>query len=109
MKIAQIMPEFGLAGAEIMCENLTYELVKAGHEVVVISMYDYHSAITDRLEQAGVEIRYLGKKPGLDVSMIPKMWKCSVLVNRWFRILKSRIMRRSWKVSPAWTWILRAE
>lgn len=75
MKIAQIMPEFGLAGAEIMCENLTYELVKAGHEVVVISMYDYHSAITDRLEQAGVEIRYLGKKPGLDVSMIPKMWK----------------------------------
>ena len=75
MKIAQIMPEFGLAGAEIMCENLTYELRKAGHEVVVVSMYDYHSAITERLEQAGVEIRYLGKKPGLDVSMIPKMAK----------------------------------
>lgn len=75
MKIAQIMPEFGLAGAEIMCENLTYELRKAGHEVVVVSMYDYHSAITDRLEQAGVEIRYLNKKPGLDPSMILKMWK----------------------------------
>ena len=75
MKIAQIMPEFGLAGAEIMCENLTYELRKAGHEVIVVSMYDYHSAITDRLEQSGVEVRYLGKKPGLDVSMIPKMAK----------------------------------
>lgn len=75
MKIAQIMPEFGLAGAEIMCENLTYELRKAGHEVVVVSMYDYHSAITERLEQAGVEIRYLGKKPGLDPSMILKMRK----------------------------------
>lgn len=75
MKIAQIMPEFGLAGAEIMCENLTYELRNAGHEVVVVSMYDYHSAITERLEQAGVEIRYLGKKPGLDPSMILKMWK----------------------------------
>jgi len=75
MKIAQIMPEFGLAGAEIMCENLTYELRKAGHEVVVVSMYDYHSAITDRLEAAGVEVRYLGKKPGLDPSMIVKMWK----------------------------------
>ena len=75
MKIAQIMPEFGLAGAEIMCENLTYELLNAGHEVVVVSMYDYHSAITERLEQTGVEIRYLGKKPGLDVSMIPKMTK----------------------------------
>ena len=75
MKIAQIMPEFGLAGAEIMCENLTYELRNAGHEVIVVSMYEYHSAITDRLEAAGVEVRYLGKKPGLDVSMIPKMWK----------------------------------
>ena len=75
MKIAQIMPEFGLAGAETMCENLTYELIKAGHEVVVVSMYDYHSAITERLERAGVEIRYLGKKPGVDVSMIPKMRK----------------------------------
>ena len=75
MKIAQIMPEFGLAGAEIMCENLTYELCRAGHEVIVVSMYDYHSAITERLERAGVEIRYLGKKPGLDVSMIPKMAK----------------------------------
>lgn len=75
MKIAQIMPEFGLAGAETMCENLTYELVKAGHQVVVVSMYDYHSAITERLEAAGVEIRYLGKKPGLDPSMILKMYK----------------------------------
>ena len=69
------MPEFGLAGAEIMCENLTYELIRAGHEVVVVSMYDYHSAITERLERAGVEIRYLGKKPGLDPSMILRMWK----------------------------------
>ena len=75
MKIAQIMPEFGLAGAETMCENLTYELRNAGHEVLVVSMYEYHSAITERLEAAGVEIRYLGKKPGLDVSMIPKMQK----------------------------------
>lgn len=47
MNIVQVMPEFGLAGAEIMCENLTYELTKRGHRVTVISMYDYHSAITD--------------------------------------------------------------
>ena len=75
MKIIQIMPEFGLAGAEIMCENLTYELKKLGHTVIVISMYDYHSAITDRMENAGVEVKYLGKKKGLDLSMIWKMKK----------------------------------
>lgn len=69
------MPEFGLAGAETMCENLTYELIKLGQDVTVVSMYDYHSAITDRLENAGVDIRYLSKKSGLDLSMIPKMKK----------------------------------
>lgn len=69
------MPDFGLAGAEIMCENLTIELTRAGHEVTVISMYDYHSAITDRLENAGIKIIYLDKKLGLDISMISKMRK----------------------------------
>ena len=73
MKVVQVMPEFGLAGAEIMCENLTYELRKLGHDVIVISMYDYHSVITERLEAAGVEVRYLQKKPGLDPSMIGKI------------------------------------
>lgn len=75
MKIVQIMPEFGLAGAETMCENLTYELIKLGHNVIVISMYDYHSAITERLEKAGVDVRYLGKKSGWDFSTIKKIKK----------------------------------
>lgn len=73
MKVIQIMPEFGLAGAEIMCENLVYELIRLGHDVTVISMYNYHSSVTERLEGAGVDIRYLDKKPGIDISMIPKM------------------------------------
>lgn len=75
MKIVQVMPEFGLAGAETMCENLTYELIKLGHDVTVISMYDYHSAITERLEKSGIDVRYLGKKLGLDISMIPRIKK----------------------------------
>lgn len=75
MNIVQVMPEFSLAGAEIMCENLIYELVKLGHKVTVISMYDYHSAITERIENSGIDIRYLGKKSGIDFSMILKMKK----------------------------------
>lgn len=75
MKIIQVMPEFGLAGAETMCENLTNSLIKMGHEVVVISLYDYHSPITERLEAAGVKIEYLGKKPGIDVGIIRKLRK----------------------------------
>ncbi len=75
MKIIQVIPEFGLAGAETMCENLTYELKKRGQDVIIISMYDYHSPITERMEKAGIDIRYLDKKPGFDISIIAKMKK----------------------------------
>lgn len=73
MKIIQVMPEFGLAGAEIMCENLTNSLIKRGHEVVVVSLYDYHSPITDRLERNGVKVEFLGKKSGLDIGIIKQL------------------------------------
>lgn len=73
MKIVQVMPEFALAGAEIMCENLTYELVQAGHEVVVVSMYTMHTPITDRLEAFGVKVEYLDKKTGFDFSVFRKL------------------------------------
>lgn len=75
MKVIQVMPEFGLAGAEIMCENLVYGLQQQGVEVVVASLYDYRSAITDRLEKNGVRIVYLNKKPGFDFSMYKKLYK----------------------------------
>lgn len=75
MKIVQIIPKFGLAGAEIMCENLIYELKKLGNEVIVVSLYSYHSAITERLEKSGIEIKYLNKKLGLDFSIFIKLFK----------------------------------
>ena len=73
MKIMQIMPEFGLAGAEIMCENLSYELAQRGNEMILVSLYTYHSAITDRLEREGIRIVYLGKKSGIDISIYRKL------------------------------------
>lgn len=75
MKVIQIMPNFELAGAEIMCENLVYSLSRQGIDVVVVSMFDCHTAITDRMEASGVKIRYLNKKIGLDLSMIHKLRK----------------------------------
>lgn len=69
MKVVQVMPEFGLAGAEIMCENLAIELKKKGVEVVVVSLFNYHSAITERLEKNNIRIVYLNKKRGLDLNV----------------------------------------
>lgn len=81
MKIVQIMPDFGVAGAEIMCENLTYELDKLGNEVIIISLYDMHSSITKRIENFGIKIIYLGKKNGLDLSMFKKIKKIISIIN----------------------------
>lgn len=75
MKILQVIPYFCFGGAETMCENLTYALRKAGHSVTVVSLYGERTPISLRMEEAGVKIRYLDKKLGLDVSMIPKLVK----------------------------------
>ena len=75
MKIIQIIPLLDLAGAETMCENLTNSLIKLGHEVIVISLYDYHSVITERMEKNGIKIIYLNKKSGLDLSLTIKLVK----------------------------------
>lgn len=73
MRILQFMPEFGIAGAETMCENLSTELKKKGHVVSVVSLYTYESAITKRLKEKGINIIFLDKKPGLDFSLIFKI------------------------------------
>ena len=75
MRIIQVMPEFGLAGAEVMAENLAYGLKNEGHDVLILSFYSMHTAITDRLEKNGIRIEYLGKKKGLDLSIVFKMRK----------------------------------
>ena len=73
MKIMQVIPYFCFGGAEIMCENLTYALKNAGQEVFVVSLYDDRTPIARRMEEAGIWIVYLDKKPGFDLSMVPKL------------------------------------
>ncbi len=75
MKIIQVIPLFEFGGAEIMCENLTYELIKSGHEVIVVSLYKHTSPLTERLIANGVDLRYMDKKPGLDLTLVSKLKK----------------------------------
>ncbi len=73
MKIFQVIPCFVFGGAEIMCETLLYAQREAGHEVAAVSLFDYHSPITERIERAGIKIYYMGKRPGPDLSMTGKL------------------------------------
>jgi len=75
MKILQVIPYFCFGGAETMCENLTYALTALGHEVTVVSLYDEHTPISDRMEAAGTKIHYLDKRLGADASMVPKLYR----------------------------------
>lgn len=71
--VVQIVPDFGLAGAERMAEALSLELHHRGVRVLAVSMFSKKTAITEELQDSGVKIAFLGKRPGLDLSMIPKM------------------------------------
>lgn len=75
MKILQVIPYFCFGGAETMCENLTYALTKQGHSVTVVSLFPEKTTISRRMEDAGIRILYLDKKPGLDLSMFTKLAK----------------------------------
>ncbi len=75
MKIIQVIPNLGIGGAEIMCESLTYELIRKGHSVIVISLYNLNTEITARLKKNNIDIRFLNKKRGLNISVIRKLRK----------------------------------
>lgn len=75
MRVVQVIPELGLGGAEIMCENLVRELLERGADVTVISLYRFESPITERMKRSGVDVIFLDKKPGLDLSMVFKICK----------------------------------
>ena len=69
-----VMPEFGLAGAERMCETLVLGLKKSqNYEVIVASLYNFHSSITDELEKNGVKLYYIGKGNGVDFRVIKRL------------------------------------
>lgn len=73
MKILQIMPEYGLAGAEIMSENLCYGLKKQNHDVIIVSFFHLETPIIERLVSNGFKVLFLDKKPGFDCSVIKKL------------------------------------
>ena len=75
MKVIQVIPNLYMGGAEIMCETLTLELVRNGVEVKIVSLYNYETPISQRLTQAGIEIVFLDKKRGMDLSIIKKLKK----------------------------------
>jgi glycosyltransferase involved in cell wall biosynthesis len=76
LKVLQIIPSFGVGGAEkLVLDYLTY-FDKDKVEIKAISMYGNKDTIHDRIiKEKGLDVIYLNKKPGLDLSMVPQIRK----------------------------------
>lgn len=74
-KIIQVIPSLNMGGAEIMCENLSYELKRQNNEVIILSLYNNHTPITERMEKKGIKIVYLNKNKGFDLKLLYKIRK----------------------------------
>jgi len=73
LRIMQILPSFGIGGAEQMAVHLMVGLA-ADHDVTAVGLYPGSAGpLEERLTKAGVRVRYLGKKPGLDLRMLPAL------------------------------------
>ncbi|HGF8092624.1 MULTISPECIES: glycosyltransferase [Enterococcus] len=75
MKVIQVIPQLDLAGAEVMCENLSLTLKKRGYNVIVISLYNKKTIITERLLKQGIEVKFLNKHNGMDLVVIKDLYK----------------------------------
>ena len=73
MKILQVIPTFGMGGAETMCQGLCMQLHRMGHEVTAVSLSGDHTPLTEGLEAAGVPVRYLDKALGSGFGCVGKL------------------------------------
>lgn len=75
MKIMQILPVFGIGGAETMCETLSNSLKEKGNEVIVVSLYGEKTVITERMQANGLRVVFLDKQFGFDFGCVKKLKK----------------------------------
>lgn len=75
MRIVQIIPTFGVGGAETMCEGLCRQLQQDGHAVSAVSLSGDRTMISDRLEQAGVPLYFLDKALGSGFQCVGQLKK----------------------------------
>ncbi len=74
LKVLHIVPMLSPGGAERVAVHIVRGLDRQRYEPVVISLTGRLGCDLDRLlEEAGVEVRYLGKRPGFDYRMYSRL------------------------------------
>jgi glycosyltransferase involved in cell wall biosynthesis len=74
IKVLHIVPMLSPGGAERVAVHIATRLSRQQYEAVVVSLRGRLECDLNRLlEEAGVEVRYLGKPPGFDHRMYPRL------------------------------------
>lgn len=74
MRVVQLVPSLDVGGAERVAALLADDLRARGHEVALVSMFDaVGSWIEADLRAGGIPLRFLAKRPGLDLRTIPRL------------------------------------
>lgn len=76
IKIIIVVPAFNLGGAERMATYLALYLNKDRFDVSIISNSPkVNNELTKMLEQHNIQVFYLNKKKGLDITLYPRLYK----------------------------------
>lgn len=74
IRVLEVLPTLKRAGAERMAVSLACRLDPGRFEAAVVSLYDaFPGGLEPELEAAGVSVWHLGKRPGLDIRMAPRL------------------------------------
>lgn len=76
IKVLHIIPNFGIGGAEKLVLDYLMYFDKNKVDIRALSMYDSGNTYYDKIiNKNGLEVYYIGKKKGLDCSIINKIYK----------------------------------
>lgn len=71
-RIVEVVPSLDVGGAERMVALLARGLATLGHDVTVVSLFGQTGSWIER-ELAGIPLVFLGKRPGLDPAVVPRL------------------------------------
>ena len=74
MRVVELIPSLQVGGAERVAGLMATALAGEGHDVTVVSLFpSTGSWIETELRAEGIDLVFLGKRPGLDPRMVPRL------------------------------------
>jgi len=102
IRVLEVLASLKRAGAERTAVTLATGLDRARFECEQVSLYDaFPNGFETELAAAGIPVRHLGKRPGFDVRMFPRLARIIRVFRPAIVHTHSYVLRYAWPVSRA--------